>query len=209
MSFWELEGPPFVAAAIAAVSGTVLFLLLLIRSKNGKKSKPDALNGEVAELSSTFERLESDLRGLSQHLTCQLDSKMHALRGLMSQADDMIDQLRRLTDNQELTGRTPRELTRTSEGNRHARMTTTKSADQATHTAKGQVETSAASPDDGRRERSLEKRYAHVYWLADAGLDAAQITTKTGMHRGEVDLVLALRGRQEIETRQKQGSIPA
>lgn len=37
------------------------------------------------------------------------------------------------------------------------------------------------------------QRYAHVYSLADAGLDAAEISGETGMHRGEVELVLSLR----------------
>ncbi len=40
---------------------------------------------------------------------------------------------------------------------------------------------------------SIEARFAHVYWLADTGHAPAEIASKTGLHRGEVELLLRLR----------------
>lgn len=52
----------------------------------------------------------------------------------------------------------------------------------------------AAVPSDSAvPNRSLDQRYAQVYWLSDGGLSVSEIATKTGMHCGEVNLVLALR----------------
>ena len=51
----------------------------------------------------------------------------------------------------------------------------------------------ALSPASEERKRELASRYGEVYELADSGMSLEDISKKTGMQAGEVELVLSLR----------------
>jgi len=51
----------------------------------------------------------------------------------------------------------------------------------------------ALSPVSEERKRELAGRYGEVYELADSGMSLEDISKKTGMQAGEVELVLSLR----------------
>ena len=48
-------------------------------------------------------------------------------------------------------------------------------------------------PTSDEKSRELASRYGEVYELADSGTSLGDIAKQTGMHAGEVELILSLR----------------
>jgi hypothetical protein len=132
-------------------------------------------------------QLAGELPELFQNMSGRLDSRMLALRKLIRDADRAIEQLSRLRS--EPLSSPP------SESTLPAALSDNEidSLEPIPARTAEIAESKPADASDGDAADLRSERYAHVYSLADRGLDPAGISCETGMHRGEVELVLNLR----------------
>jgi len=61
-------------------------------------------------------------------------------------------------------------------------------------------------PTSDERGRELASRYSEVYELADSGASPGDIAKQTGMHAGEVELILSLRRGSDRPDSEKSGA---
>jgi Sec-independent protein translocase protein TatA len=190
---WELERGGAEAAAIAlAILFGALLLVIYFWNRATRRSAPRAADAEMAEMHAAMTRLQAELPDLLRSMNSRLDAKMQALRNLIRDAGATIEELRRASNRAAVefdsTQRSPAivltsELATMESSGMHTAAPAR--ADSAEHQL-----VDLCPPDTA--ELRLQ-RYAHVYSLADSGLDPAEISGETGMHRGEVELVLNLR----------------
>ena len=198
---WELElqGAHLVAIALATVAGAVLLLYFFGGKHQPRGAAPAATPADAAELHAAMVRLQAELPELLRDVNGRLDAKMRALRVLVSEASGAIDELRRLR-----TSTVPASATAAPTDCRDTSLESVAVPDSTLadgHSAPASVAARAkivehhAPADSGCADSAdpRTQRYAHVYSLADDGLEPGQISAETGMQRGEVELVLKLR----------------
>jgi hypothetical protein len=125
----------------------------------------------VETMNGDMQRLLTELEELARQTHAQIDTRFAKLEASVRSADERIDKLQRLL--------------RAAGG--QAALDTVVGGDdglQCLETPAGQP--AAAQAEDGREA---------VYALADAGRNHTQIAQATGRAIGEVELILALRGR--------------
>lgn len=196
----RLADPLVLSVALAFISGSLLMLFLLWSRPSGRLDQgTHSRMGRV--LGAAVGDLDDQLCKLTGQVSDRLEAKLQVLREQLRKADRAIEELRRLTAlassrGETLRAETAAEARRLGEAAENAASV----ADEwQAPEPPGRAPADQAQRSDASPRTLLERHYAHVYWLADAGLDALQIATKTGMHPGEVQLVLALRARQAGE----------
>lgn len=192
---WELElgGAQAAAIALAVVSGACLLGLIFWWSRQTRRHATEASTAEAVALHAAMVRLQDELPQLLRNMTGRLDAKMRALRDLIHEAGSTIEELRRLQAPAARNAESipdpsytaPRAVPSDSDPLLAPQSAANVSLDP------GESMTTVRRTPDPTELRS--QRYAHVYSLADDGLGAAEISAETGMHRGEVELVLSLR----------------
>ena len=192
---WELElgGAQAAAIALAVISGAFLLGLSFWWSRQSRRRVTEASTAGAVELHASMLRLQEELPQLLRTMSGRLDSKMRALSDLIHEAGGTIEELRRLqtpaarkSDSlPDQPHASPRAVSSDSDSLIASQSSTTLSLDR--------TESSATVPRTPDPTELRSQRYAHVYSLADDGLGAAEISAETGMHRGEVELVLSLR----------------
>jgi hypothetical protein len=191
---WDLElgGAQATAIALALLFGSLLLAVCLWNRASGRRCSQSA-GSDTVEMQAAMARLAGELPQLLRHMNSRLDSKMQALRNLIREADTTIQELYRLnaphTPDADTTPATqagvlPGELAAAEPTDIDAPL-------PITEPKPDQRKPPELSVSDTAELRA--QRYAHVYSLADRGLDPAGISGETGMHRGEVELVLNLR----------------
>jgi cell pole-organizing protein PopZ len=198
----ELGGAQAAAIALAIVSGACLLGLLFWWTRQTNRRAAESPAAGAVELHASMVRLQEELPQLLRTMSGRLDAKMRALSDLIHEAGGTIDELRRLrsaaTANPEAPADPSHVSARATQKDSHQEPAThllaadaTDPTDPTDHRDRADIVASPARAADPTELRS--ERYAHVYSLADDGLDAAEIAAETGMHRGEVELVLSLR----------------
>jgi len=198
---WELElgGAQAAAIALAIVSGACLLGLIFWWTRHSNRRAAEPSTAGAVELHASMLRLQEELPQLLRTMSGRLDSRMRALSDLIHEAGGTIDELRRLrssaTANAEPVLNPSRAAPRTTLSESHAipasQLPSTDPTDPPDPSDPTERIVQSSRVSDPTELRS--ERYAHVYSLADDGLDAAAIAGETGMHRGEVELVLSLR----------------
>ena len=188
----ELGGAEAAALALAVISGTLLIALIILWSRQSRRGAPPAQTTDSAELHAAMVRLQDELPQLFRNMTGRLDAKMRALRELIQEAGATIDELRR---SNAVNSAAPHTATAERRAAPPAEPADRESEQNNDHAPVVHVETQSkpAVPPKADLTELRSQRYAHVYSLADAGLDPTEISAETGMHRGEVELVLSLR----------------
>lgn len=179
----ELGGAQAAAIALAVLFGA----LLVITCSWGwlpRRNPTRAGHGDPGEIQGAVTRLYAELPQFLQEFNGRLDAKMHALRRLLDEATITIDELRRLQ-----TTLAPN-LSSTERPAVHAAAESPKVTPPVPRPLVEGQGVEGPAPDTTELR---SQRYAHVYSLEDSGLDPAEISGETGMHRGEVELVLNLR----------------
>jgi len=190
---WELGGAQAAAIALAVISGAIFLLLLTQWIQQSRRGGSNASTAETAELHASLLRLQGELPELLRNMSTRLDAKMRAVRELIHDASTTIEELRRLKSTASTGTKT--------QPHQNDRMFESSAADS---NGAANEEALTPSPAPATERKSAEspavdpvelrsQRYSHVYSLADAGLDAPEISAETGMLRGEVELVLSLR----------------
>lgn len=188
---WELElsGAEVLAFALAIACAGLLVALVMLWNRSPRGAAARGTATELDGLRQSIGQLEGELGRLVQDMNGRIDAKMRVLRGLLDGADAAVRQLRELRAAatpavSAIAAKTSNESPRQAVG-----ADSIPALDHSTKTRDPvRPNSSQTEPLDERTQR-----YSHVYSLADAGLDSAQISAETGMHRGEVELVLNLR----------------
>jgi hypothetical protein len=198
---WELElgGSQAAAIALAIVSGASLLGLVFWWTRQSNRRGAETSTAGAVELHASMLRLQEELPQLLRTMSGRLDSKMRALSDLIHEAAGTIDELRRLRSSAPANPEPPSDQShvtpRTTMSESHARpasqLPSTDPADPPDPSDRIDRIAPTSRTADPTELRS--QRYAHVYSLADDGLDSVAIAGETGMHRGEVELVLSLR----------------
>jgi hypothetical protein len=175
-----------------ALAGFCAMLGLLVVSWLWPRRTPPKQAIDAEEPTASMLQLQADLRTLAHDLNGQLDSRMRELRTLLNEARTTIDELR---DRQGITRQGPppasplKDVPQTPTA--YFAVPPTAVSENPPDVPRPAARAAAGATMDPAPLRA--QRYEHVYSLADAGLDSAEIATETGMLRGEVELVLNLR----------------
>jgi hypothetical protein len=187
-------GEAQVAAIALAVLSAALILFAILRLRQVRQSSTHSAAAAANPFATKLIELQDDLRQLMQDMTGRLDSRMQALQRLLREADSAIGELERLTaavpGRDSVSPDSPVTTLDVSAADTTARAARPAAARTPTRPAKPDQIAQLDQPDP------LADRFAHVYSLAESGLDAAAIATQTAMHRGEVELILGLRRKE-------------
>lgn len=156
---------------MAALAMAALYLFVYRPMKNKRKRDPmnDAPSrttlAQQRHVEREMETLLVELSEMSRKMTAQIDSRSAKLELLIQEADAKIEQLRAL------------------------QASTPKS-----HVERFRMDvTPSPVPDD--IATTIDPRHAEVYQLADQGRSTAEIADGLRRPRGEIELILALRGK--------------
>ncbi len=168
---------------VLAMAFGALYIFVLRPMKNRKKNT-DSLDdlsyrknmAQQRHVEREMQSLLVELSDMSRKMTAQIDSRTTKLELLLEEADAKLAELRALSEN----------LPRPSDRYR------TDVADMGM----GSTNTSSAFRTKSvTAEPAVDPRHAEVYSLADQGRSAAEIADGLRRPRGEIELILALRGK--------------
>lgn len=166
--------------AIAIGVVTIAYVAFIRPMTKGKTKDKDPLSRPPSEGLARQRSVEREMSGLmvelsemSRQMTGQLDTRAAKLEALLREADEKIATLRSLGGGG------------TTGGNPHGVL------------VEGKLLESVAvmMPPAEDAGLAVDPRHTEVYDLADEGQSAQDIARQTGRPRGEVELILALRGR--------------
>jgi hypothetical protein len=183
MGWSELGGAPAATAALAVLSGCLLFLLLAARSRISPRGGTPACGGDCADLRSTVSALQEELRELSDAMTHRLDAKIGSLRELLQQATKTIQELRRLSPG----AASGRPVTAVVQDYTNVRRDQGGTPPPGDTPAGRRAPRRAAAPP-----QSIAAKHAQVCELAAQGMDTTRVASLTGMQSGEIELILSL-----------------
>lgn len=180
-----LEIPPPSAAtswtAIAVAVATIAYVVFIRPMTRKKKDKdpltrpaPDPGLARQRSVEREMGNLLVELSEMSRQMTGQLDTRAAKLEVLLREADEKIALLRSLGGGGATGG-----------GGPHGVLIEAKLLESDAVPMRATDESVAPA----------DPRHAEVYDLADEGQSAQDIARQTGRPRGEVELILALRGR--------------
>jgi uncharacterized membrane-anchored protein YhcB (DUF1043 family) len=164
------------AWVLLGLGAALLIYMLVLRPMMRRRKDPLERPPAFASLSQQraverqMQNLLVELAEMARQISAQLDTRAAKLEQLIQDADRRLEAL----------GQAVR-----AAGNGAA-------SDEAepAHSASSHAPNSQSSPPE-----QPDPRHAQVYALADAGRDAHQIAAALGRPEGEVELILALRGR--------------
>ena len=180
MSIFLLQTPPqnpnaWLIYGVAGLGG----IYILMRYTAKKKKRDPLADNPVRFSLSQHKVVERDMQNLlvelsdmSRQITAQIDTRAAKLDALIREADEKINELRALSD-----GAAPVPTSRSYDSYRLPVSPTPQSS-------------SLLANDD-------DPRHAAVYRLADQGKSSPQIAAELGKPNGEVELILALRGKKQ------------
>ncbi|MBS0208633.1 MAG: hypothetical protein JSS27_06720 [Planctomycetes bacterium] len=195
---WLLaEGTNSTPFFLILVVGVVFLVLMKMRrpaadtrdpwaKRSSTKQTAQAAGKMVGEASGEVRRWEVGMHELARDLSAQLDSKMVALQQLMRMADERIMQLEKLQNTEESRDVSP--LGAESRRNVEQPVSESRRAVTAMEPA-----VATATAKQGARP------FDDIYALADRGTRPEAIAAETDTPLGEVELILGLRRRREID----------
>jgi len=152
---------------------------LLGRKRKGALGQPPApapRGPGVERASEQAQELLGDIESLAKEMNARLDTKISLLETLIRQADDRIARLGADSGHAEGSG-----------------------GDSIAEPAAPAPDEPEGAGRDGGGEDDHDERFREIYELADRGLSAAEISQRTGVLTGEVELILGLRGKRPPE----------
>lgn len=171
----EVRDPFAMWGAIGVGVFTVVYVVFIRPLRAGKKkdplSRPPAAEPGLARQRSVerdMSNLLVELSDMARQMTAQLDTRAVKLEALLREAEEKIAHLQRLGGREA-----------------HGVLAEAKLTDPDVF----------QPPVRHAPEPQLDPRYAAVYDLADEGHNVHEIARQTGTPRGEVELILALRGK--------------
>ena len=178
---------PTTTWAILAVGVLAAVYIAFIRPMRAKKKDP--LEKPAPEPGLARQRaVERDMSNLlvefaemARQMTGQLDTRAAKLEALLHEADEKIAELRAMAEGRTVVG-----------GGRQV-LVEAKVREAAAVALTEAVAVGRLAFDDVAS--GIDPRHAEVYDLADGGQSAQDIARQTGRPSGEVELILALRGR--------------
>jgi hypothetical protein len=152
------------------------------------RARPSALN--VREVASELSALLADLEETSRRVAAQIENRRTGLELLLKEADEKIKRLEALTRAAGAATVQPTIPGRAEPMERSPQVI-------------GGARDAAATLSRLRAERGApsaaeDPAYRPIYMLADKGKTAREIAQELGRQPGEVELILALRGRQRV-----------
>ncbi len=163
----------YIPALILLGAVAILALLLIVPRKLARRSKilPDPVQTRMQEreLEDVVEGLLVKLHEIDREVHAKIDTKLAGLNVLVAEADRKISELRLVLGKFETARGIPAGSARATEPR-------------------------PISPDDADTP-ARQERHTQIYELSDAGEDILSISRKSGIPRGEVELILQLRAR--------------
>lgn len=165
----------WVIYGVAALGGFYILLRYV-----AKKRKKDPLTDSPVRFSLSqhkavereMQNLLVELSDMSRQITAQLDTRSAKLDALIREADEKIAELRALSEGQ-------------------PNVAPSRAYDSY------RLPTSPIQPASSSLLNNEDPRHAAVYQLADQGKSAPQIAAELGRAKGEIELILALRGQKQ------------
>ena len=192
MQFILLDSSPPASAstttwAILAVGVLAAVYIAFVRPTRTRKKDP--LEKPAPEPGLARQRaVERDMSNLlvefaemARQMTGQLDTRAAKLEALLREADEKIAELRALSEGRPVAGGGGRALVEAN-----VREAAAVALSEAVAVGRLAFDTGPGA---------IDPRHAEVYDLADEGRSAQDIARQTGRPSGEVELILALRGR--------------
>jgi len=182
----------FIAAGVVLVGWALLSAYRKTKDSSPTQLDPHERIERMKQMGGMRNDLQSmmvELEELTRRFSAQLDNKANRLERLLDQADERIEELRRLQGEGGATakGRDDRDAATTRSVDRPAR-----SAPAAPPTS-GPVEVPASASDSSSGGGGAETLADEVYRLADEGREPGEIARELDEHVGKVELILALR----------------
>ena len=168
---------PFVGIALITTA-LMMKLRARRRSGTGRRVSPQEHLEQVRQqkgMRADLEDMMVEIEQLARRFGSQLDAKTLKLEQVIREADERIEQLRRLHD-----------------GNPDAVRPEDRTNPQADESVDDDV-ASRAAPSTPPQEAPVDPLAQKVYQLSDAGQQPADIARQLNEHIGEVELILALR----------------
>ena len=154
---------------------------------------PAAVTGHplnVREVSAEIAALLSEVEETARRLTAQIDNRYMRLEQLVAEADEKIRRLEELTSRQAsapTAGVTSASRLQVAASTRHP---------EPQHAGSdAQRVLSRLRQERGAPPASQDPAYQPIYALADGGKSPREIAQQLGRQPGEIELILALRGR--------------
>ncbi|MGN6368159.1 MAG: hypothetical protein ACTHN5_07865 [Phycisphaerae bacterium] len=132
----------------------------------------------VREVTAEIQSLLAEVEETARRVAAQIDNRRRALEQLMVEADEKIRKLEALT--------------RGEVGGAESSGTVGSVSREAAQTL------SRLRQERGAPPANEDPAYAPIYQLADEGKSAREIGQALGRQPGEIELILALRGRQRV-----------
>ncbi len=180
MPYFLLQASPpnpnsWVIYGAAAMGG--FYILLRYMSKRKKKDPladtPVRFGlSQHKSVEREMQNLLVELSDMSRQITAQIDTRSAKLDALIREADEKIVELRALSEGQ-------------------SSVAPSRAYDSY------RLPTSPAQPAASSVISNDDPRHAAVYLLADQGKSSPQIAAELGRAKGEIELILALRGQKQ------------
>jgi len=192
------EGDMWLALIVLGLIVVVFSLGRWLGKKRTSRSAPDearplprdATGGAAGELrgvgraSEQVQELLADIESLAREMNARIDTKILVLEALIRQADERIARLGPDSGHAAASG-----------GDYESGVSTDPVSTDPVSAGPAGDEDAAGEDKEGPDERFRE-----IYELADDGLSAPEISQKTGVLTGEVELILGLRNRRSQGT---------
>ncbi len=143
----------------------------LARQGLNRKSKPYGLRPD--EVEEQMRNVLVELSGMAREISAQMETRSQKLMILTQQADERIGELKRLLDE-------ARQIDAESTARERSLPPTSGFAERPTPTRQPP------------QHNEILTSHPEIFQLAARGLTSQQIAERTGAHRGEVELILAL-----------------
>lgn len=176
--------PGSLALLGVAVIGITLLMRLTARRvmqsrKQAPKVEPETVRkkGRIQHAQQTLEQTMLELDDLSRQVHGQLDTKLARLETLIRDADRRIERLARMQSD--------------TESSASLDILLSKEVPHGFVSAEATSNTSPRADQSGEKIR--DRKQTRILALADEGFGSEEIAEKTGIHMGEVELILGLR----------------
>lgn len=194
INFDSNEAKAYIAIAVGVLALAYLYLRPMLKKKRRDplEKAPFSSLSQQRSVEREMQNLLVELSEMSRQITAQLDTRAKKLDLLIQEADQKIAHLTRLSregaSDDRAIGSSPANVEGEAAAEPFGKL---RMSVNSLDSQEGSAGTSTEEPID---DTPPDPRHAEIYALADEGIAAPEIARQLGRPRGEIELILALRG---------------
>jgi hypothetical protein len=203
LNFDSNEAKAYIAIAVGVMGLAYLWLRPMLKKKRRDplEKAPFSSLSQQRSVEREMQNLLVELSEMSRQVTAQLDTRAKKLDLLIQEADQKIAQLTRLSREGASDDRAIGSPRANVEGDARSGELVESPAEpfgklrmslDSSHSEEGSAKVSTSNSEV--EETPPDPRHAEIYALAAEGIAAPEIARQLGRPRGEIELILALRG---------------